>query len=189
MSWRNSPVEWSVQGRDGLTILSPGKTDLFIDPAGLAASDSAPAAMFSPPDDSFLLSARVQVAFASTYDAGVLRMHVRNDLWAKLCFEFSPQKQPMIVSVVTRGVSDDCNSIALQADTVYLRIAQGVRSTAFHYSLDGRAWNLVRYFTLGAADGLRAGFSSQSPTGSGCRASFSGIRYARGNLADIRNGE
>jgi hypothetical protein len=31
-------------------------------------------------------------------------------LWAKLCFELSPQHQPMIVSVVTWGTSGDCNA-------------------------------------------------------------------------------
>ena len=31
--------------------------------------------------------ARVTVDFTATYDAGVLVLHQRDDLWAKLCFE------------------------------------------------------------------------------------------------------
>jgi uncharacterized protein len=188
LRWRNPPVAWDVQGEGGLSIVSTAKSDLFIDPADGRAEGTAPVAVFSPPDECFLLSARVTVAFRATYDAGVLQMLVRDDLWAKLCFEFSPQKAPTIVSVVTRGVSDDCNSVIEQGDTVHLRIAQTPRTTAFHFSTDGRSWSLVRYFSLGSTDGLRVGFSSQSPTGPGCRASFAGIRYSRETLEDIRNG-
>jgi uncharacterized protein len=118
----------------------------------------------------------------------VLVMLARDDAWAKLCFEYSPHGEPMVVSVVTRGVSDDCNAAVVPGDTVFLRIAHTPGSTAFHFSRDGQYWNLVRYFTLGAVPGLRLGFSSQSPTGSGCRAVFSDIRYAQGTIADIRGG-
>jgi regulation of enolase protein 1 (concanavalin A-like superfamily) len=189
LRWQNSPVEWSVKGEDGLAILSAARTDLFIDPEAGTARASAPVAVFAPLDEAFILSARVEVHFVSTYDAAVLQMLVREDLWAKLCFEYSPQKEPMIVSVVTRGVSDDCNAAALQSSSVYLRIAQAARSTAFHFSADGRTWRLVRYFALGSSEGLRVGFSSQSPTGAGCSASFAEIRYVRGKLADIRGGQ
>src|SRR5207342_974724 len=109
------------------------------------------------------------------------------DLWAKLCFEYSPQHQPMIVSVVTRGVSDDCNSVVIGGREVYLRIAHTPRTTAFHYSLDGRYWQLVRYFTLGELHNLQVGFSSQSPTGQKCTAVFSKIHYRAGALKDNRN--
>ena len=34
------------------------------------------------------------VDFAATYDAGVLVLHERDDLGAKLCFEYSPQREP-----------------------------------------------------------------------------------------------
>jgi hypothetical protein len=50
------------------------------------------------------------VEFASVYDAGVLLVHASERQWAKLCFEYSPQQRPTLVTVVTRGTSDDCNS-------------------------------------------------------------------------------
>jgi uncharacterized protein len=130
----------------------------------------------------------VKVAFAVTYDAGTIQVRFANDIWGKLCFEYSPQGEPMIVSVVARGVSDDCNSESVNTDTVWLRIAQTERTTAFHFSLDGKRWNFVRYFSLGAHFELRAGFSSQSPTGKGCRAEFSEISYRPGTLSDLRSG-
>jgi regulation of enolase protein 1 (concanavalin A-like superfamily) len=163
--WRLDPVEWALEGAGGLSIRAGRKTDLFTDPKDGAKSDAAPAALFTPPDRTFMLSARVRVGFTSTYDAGVLHVRAGEDRWAKLCFEYSPQGEPMVVSVVNHGVSDDCNSVVIGGDTVYLRVSQSATATAFHYSRDGARWSFVRYFSIGSLDGLRVGFSSQAPTG------------------------
>ena len=50
---------------------------------------NAPALVGDPSGD-YLLSARVTVGFAGTFDAGVLMLHASDRSWAKLCFEFSP---------------------------------------------------------------------------------------------------
>ena len=189
LHWQNPPADWSVEREGCLTILAGADTNWFIDPGGARIEDSAPCALFVPPDANFLLHAKVAVGFASTFDAGVLQVRERDDWWAKLCFEFSPQHQPMIVSVVTRGVSDDCNSEPIAGNEVYLRVAKTPRVLAFHFSRDGRRWNLVRYFTLGALENLRVGFSSQSPRGLGCKTVFSGVTYRPGSLRDFRSGE
>jgi len=189
LTWHNQPVNWKNEPADTLTIVAGESSDWFIDPAGTGSKDNAPSALFTPPDANFLLSSKVSVDFASTFDAGVLQARARDDLWAKLCFEYSPQRQPTIVSVVTRGVSDDCNSAAIEGNTVYLRVARKGQTFAFHYSVDGHYWHLVRYFSLGKLDSLRVGFSSQSPTGKGCQTVFSEMRYQQGTLQDIRSGE
>lgn len=95
----------------------------------------------------------------------------------------------MIVSVVTRGLSDDCNSTPIDGNEVYLRLARNGVTFTFHYSLDGRTWHFVRHFTLGKLSNLRVGLSSQSPTGEKCQAAFSEIRYQPGALKDLRSGE
>lgn len=189
LAWRREPKDWAVGPDGGLSISAPPRTDLFTDPGSGKATDSAPAALFTPTDESFLLSARVDVEFASTFDAGVLHLWVGVDLWAKLCFELSPQGEPMIVSVVNHGVSDDCNSVTVTGSSAFLRIAHLGKATAFHWSAEGTRWTLVRHFSLGRIHHPRVGFSSQSPTGSGCRARFSQVRYSAGTLRDIRNGE
>lgn len=187
--WTHPPADWRVGPDDRLTITAGQNTNWFIDPGGREAENTAPAGLFAPPDASFLLSAKVRVEFASTFDAGVLQLCGRDALWAKLCFEYSPQGQPMIVSVVTRGVSDDCNSVVIDGREIYMRIAHTPRTTAFHYSGDGRYWHMVRYFTLGELARLQVGFSSQSPRGQGCTSIFSEIRYTCGRLRDYRSGE
>jgi hypothetical protein len=189
LTWKYPPVDWTTADGNSLTIVAGENTDWFIDPAGTYTKDNAPVALFAPPDANFLLSAKVTVDFASDFDAGVLQLRDRDDRWAKLCFEYSPQHQPMIVSVVTRGTSDDCNSVAIGGREIYLRISHTPQTTAFHYSLDGRYWRLVRYFTLGPLTARLVGFSSQSPTGPKCTAVFSEISYRAGVLKDNRSGE
>ena len=188
LEWKNQPVESNVA--DGtLTIVAGELTDWFIDPAGTVNKGYAPIALFTPPDEQFTLRAKVSVDFQSTFDAGVIFVFGTDNTWAKLCFEMSPQGKPMVVSVVTKGLSDDCNSLPIDGTTIYLRVARQGEAFAFHYSLDGRVWNLVRYFSLGTLTSLHMGLSSQAPTGKRCSASFAEVEYRAGALTDIRGTE
>ncbi|MBK8026022.1 MAG: DUF1349 domain-containing protein [Chloroflexi bacterium] len=189
LTWQNSPREWNITAESGLVITAGHKTDWFIDPNGSFNIGNAPNALFVPPAGDFLLSAKITVGFASTFDAGVLRIHERDDVWAKLCFEYSPQSIPTVVSVVTRGSSDDCNSSEIDGSAVSLRIARLGDAFAFHYSMDDTYWHLVRYFTLGTLNSLQIGFSSQSPAGQGCTTTFTGISFRSATLTNLRNGE
>ncbi len=184
--WTHSPTTAFLEG-DTLTIGAGPQTDLFTDPQGAPRKDDAPRLLFAP-DAHFTLSAHVGVNFASTFDAGVLLLWVDAAHWAKLCFEFSPQGEPMVVSVVTNGLSDDCNSVALARRDIFLRITRLNPAFAFHYSEDGVVWRLVRYFTLRQEEGLAVGFSSQSPTGEGCRATFGSVRYTPEAVTELRSG-
>jgi len=188
LTWSPLPVKWSYEN-NLLTILAGAKTDIFVDPQGEYNFVNAPRALFQP-DDTFLLSGQVKVDFRTDYDAGVLLLYATDSAWAKFCFEFSPQKKPYVVSVVNNGISDDCNHVPVSGNVVFLRIAGlGNHVFAFHYSLDGKYWNLVRYFTLKTSKPIKTGFSSQSPTGTSCTAGFSRISYKPGKLNDIRNGQ
>ena len=103
MIWKNQPSErTSAAAGQQISITAGAESDWFIHPAGEQVRSNAPIALFAPPDRAFCLQARVTVEFAATYDAGTLFVYVHDALWAKLCFEYSPQQQPMIVSVVTR---------------------------------------------------------------------------------------
>ncbi len=172
-----------------LTLASGPKSDLFIDPAGDEATrPDAGRWTGLPGEDDFTFSARVTVAFASTFDAGVLLLYLSERRWAKLCYEFSPQRKPTAVTVVTHGTSDDSNSFETAGEPLWLRITRSGRAWAFHASVNGAYWQLLRYFTLGEASGARVGFLAQSPTGAGCTAVFDSVTYQRGAPADLRDG-
>lgn len=187
------PLAWSVLPKayelaeNRLKIEAGAKTDLFNDPRGEYTQANSVRLAFVP-DGVFTVQAKVQVGFQSTFDAGAFIVWADEKHWAKLAFEFSPQKEPMIVTVITRDLSDDCNSMVIEGNEVYLRVAKLVGAYAFHVSLDGRTWHLIRYFSSINLENATVNFSAQSPMGEGCTAVFSEIGYTAEALADIRNG-
>ncbi len=187
LRWAVPPAAWRLDVDQGLAITAGPRTDLFIDPQQTAAFTNAPRLLFTPPGD-YTFQARVRVSFAATFDAGVLLLYASDRLWAKLCFEFSPQQQPMVVSVVTRDYSDDANAVVFPDQTVLLRVARLGPACAFHWSADGAFWHFVRHFSLPGAEALALGFAAQSPMGSGCTAAFTEIAFRAGRLSDLRSG-
>ncbi|MCA9835411.1 MAG: DUF1349 domain-containing protein [Trueperaceae bacterium] len=183
LSWQREPLSWSLEP---LTLMAAAKTDLFVSPEGQAPVLNAPALLFEAPAE-FMLSCQVQVDFRATFDAGVLFLYQSETSWAKLCFEYSPQQDPMIVSVVTKGSSDDCNSLFIKGQTTYLRVSGLGKAFAFHHSLDGKYWHFIRTFALGSGP-VRAGFVAQSPMGEGCEVQFSDIVFKEAHLSDLRSG-
>jgi uncharacterized protein len=191
----SEPGNWSVEEHLAAVVAAaPAHTDLYVNPAGASPGHAestlnAPTLVGTPPTGDFQLSARVTVDFAAQYDAGVLLIWVDERNWAKFCFEFSPAGEPMVVSVVTRGVSDDANAFVVADRTVLMRVSRIDQVYAFHASTDGETWQLVRVFTLGdRLDGHTIGFEAQSPTGDGCRVTFDQIHFTSARLADLRDG-
>lgn len=170
-----------------LTISAPARSDWFVPPGGGPATSNAPA-LVGDVDGDYTLSARVTVDFRGTFDAGALVLYASPLCWAKLAFEYSPQRQPMIVSVVTRDRSDDANGFLVDERSVWLRVAQLGAELAFHASTDGAYWHLVRHFSLGEDVAASVGFEAQAPTGDGCTAVFDEIAFAARRLDDLRDG-
>jgi uncharacterized protein len=187
LRWDAENASSYTTSEDGLVIEAGPNTDLFIDPRRSAETLNAPHLLASAVGD-FLLSARVRVDFKQTFDAGALLLWLNDRAWGKLAFELSPQGKPMVVSVVTRGTSDDCNAFIVDDRHVWLRIARVGPAYAFHASTDGEYWRLIRLFSLYASDAPSYGFAAQSPTGSGCSATFDAISYEPKRLAELRDG-
>lgn len=185
--WLGTPAAANLDA-GALTIAAGPRTDWFVDPGSGQTTLNAPA-LVSRLQGDFTLSARVETGFQSTFDAGALVLWEAGPTWAKLAFEFSPAGEAMVVSVVTRGESDDCNSMVVGAPEIRLRVARLGSAYAFHASNDGRHWQLVRHFRLSADSTAEVGFEAQSPRGDGCQARFSHIQHLGRRLADIRNGE
>jgi regulation of enolase protein 1 (concanavalin A-like superfamily) len=191
----SSGSTWSTDAASAaLRVSAAPHSDIFVDPTGAAQVNAetmlnAVTLLGEVPDGDFQLRARVEVEFAATFDAGVLLLWFDDRHWAKLCFEYSPDREPMVVSVVCRDVADDANSFVVEGGAVWLRIARAGGVYAFHASLDGVTWRFVRVFAL-EADGVapRIGFEAQSPTGEGCDVAFSDVSFLTASLADMRDG-
>lgn len=176
LAWQNTALDWQIERGQVLSITAPGKTDWFVPPMDGARRDNSPRLLFKAADD-FVFSARVTVDFRSMWDAGALVLYANDTAWAKLALEMTVEKHPAIVSVVTRDTSDDNNSIAIQGNSVYLKIAKAGQAIFLYASEDGQSWKIIRAFSLGKLENLRIGFASQSPTGDRCIAVFDHIDY------------
>jgi uncharacterized protein len=187
LRWLSPPVSFE-RGDEWLRIEAGPGTDWFVDPGAAGEPVTSGPALVGRAEGDYMLGARVSVGFEATFDAGVLMLYADERRWGKLCFELSPNRQPMVVSVVTRDVSDDCNSFVVDGTSAWLRIAKIGSAFAFHASTDGRRWELVRHFSLGDAVEPEIGFEAQSPTGNGCTATFDDVRFEARPLADLRSG-
>jgi regulation of enolase protein 1 (concanavalin A-like superfamily) len=186
---------WRLDEQSNAVVATaPAHTDLYVNPAGDDSGDAesllnAATLLGVPPVGDFQFSARVTVDFQAQYDAGVLLLWLDQRYWAKFCFEFSPAAEPMVVSVVTREVSDDANAFTVPDRSVRLRISRVGRVYAFHASTDATTWQLIRAFSLGEDTGdHQLGFEAQSPTGDGCTVTFDDLHFVQETLTELRDG-
>jgi uncharacterized protein len=188
LAWNNSPATWHIEGENRLTISSGKMTDWFVDPFDGKVSNSAPILMFEP-DPDYVLNAKVNVNFQSKWDAGAFMIWADDHHWAKLSFELSPENQPTMVTVVTRGLSDDCNSNPVTGKEVFLQVARTGKTYVFYFSTEGRDWKILRTFSLDTDLKQRVGFEAQSPAGVGVEVSFSEVHYAPHKIKNIYTGQ
>jgi regulation of enolase protein 1 (concanavalin A-like superfamily) len=188
MTWTHGEGQYHWES-DVLALTSDAGVDWTNDAAGGTPSHTSTSLSFEL-DGPFQLSARVSVdAPRTTFDAAVLTLWVNEDCWAKLCFEYSPQGEEMVVSVVTDRFSDDANGPVILDGSVWLRVSSLPEGAyAFHYSKDGTAWSFVRQFRLNTSTRPRIGFMSQAPMGPPATSRFFDISLVREQLADVRDG-
>ena len=180
----------SVNVTEGsVTISADADTDWFFEPNGKTIRANVPRLCRTIESSVFSFQAKVQVDFGSTYDGGTLFVKTAGGAWGKIAYEFSPQKLPTIVSVITKDTSDDADGPAHPAESVYLRIYGDGNVFAMHFSMDAKFWQFLRLFALpGRSGSLTIGLSSQSPTGQGCVARFSEVTIGYDRIANLRDG-
>ena len=122
LSWLNAP-KWEPLPGGGIRVFAPAKTDYFQNPNGEGGSDSA-SLLWTAVEGDFVAQAHVRPTFASTYDAGALMVRHDETHWAKFCFESTDLGTHAAVSVVTNGLSDDANSVDLEAEAIWLQIVR-----------------------------------------------------------------
>jgi regulation of enolase protein 1 (concanavalin A-like superfamily) len=187
LTWSNAPERWEPLPGGGLRIHAPAQTDFFQNPNGDPGRDSAPY-LWLPVEGDFVAQARVQPAFASTYDAGALMVRHDERHWAKLCFESTDLGTRAAVSVVTNGVSDDANGADLDTDSLWLQIVRQGDLFGLHYSPDGQSWRMVRYFALPLPHQVKVGLVAQSPVGPGTAVDIHSFTVESRRVANMRAG-
>ena len=188
LEWVNGEGTVAIPADGILRITAAAGVDWTNDAFGGAQQHAAKLLGFVASGDFSLSANAVVVGERSTFDAAVLAVWGDRDHWAKLCFEYSPQGEAMVVSVVTNEFSDDCNSTLVAEGAVHLRVTRYRAGWAFHSSVDGHSWDFVRIFRLAHDGPVSVGFLSQAPFGESCIAEFRNISYSAATPADFRDG-
>lgn len=187
MFWENTPQNYSVTD-SSLTITAGEKTDMFRDPNVTYNTDNAPKLLFKP-DKDFVLTASIEHSFTSKWDGGAIVLKQDSLNWVKFCFEKDYTGAGRVVSVVTKNISDDCNSVKILTNKVFYKIAKADNVITLYYSLNGSEWFLIRHFQFDATGDFCVGFLAQSPTGKRCEVTFSNISYIAKKIKDPYAGD
>jgi len=173
--WENFPKSFTI-GRNNLVIQAGEKTDMFRDPNVTYNTDNAPKLLFRA-DEDFVLTTSIEHPFTNKWDGGAIVVKQDNMNWIKFCFEKDYTGARRVVSVVTRNISDDCNSSEINSNKVFYKVAKADNVFTLYYSIDGKKWFLVRHLQFDTTRGFTVGFLAQSPTGDKCEVRFSDIEY------------
>lgn len=180
--WRNQPLKFDIQ-KNRFTIVAGPKTDMFRDPNVTYNTDNAPKLLFNA-DSNFVISAGIQHAFANKWDGGAIVIIQDSLNWIKFCFEKDYTGVKRVVSVVTKDISDDCNSVEIKSNKVFYKVSKANNVITLYYSLDNQKWFLVRHLQFNTSKPLQIGFLAQSPTGNNCKVTFSNINYQFKKIKD-----
>jgi len=74
-----------------------------------------------------------------------------------------------------KGKVRDCNGPVMDGNSVWFQISRVDDCFAFHYSVDGLEYNMVRVFTLPVGQTVKVGFEAQAPMGEGGNRYYSEI--------------
>lgn len=187
LKWEHEPKEFAIS-KKSITIVAGEKTDMFRDPNVTYNTDNAPKLLFEAPAD-FVLTASIEHGFVNKWDGGALVLKQDSLNWIKFCFEKDYTGARRVVSVVTKNISDDCNSVELKTNKVIYKIAKAGKVITLYYSLNGKKWFLVRHLQFDTNKPLKVGFLAQSPTGKTCKVRFKDITYSAKKIKDPYLGE
>ncbi len=187
LQWENQPLKYSLD-KNVLTIVAGETTDMFRDPNVTYNTDNAPKLLFKP-DDNFILIAAIEHGFLSKWDGGAIVLKQDSLNWIKFCFEKDYTGARRVVSVVTKNISDDCNSVEIKSNKVFYKIAKADNVITLYYSTDAIKWFLIRHLQFDTARDFQVGFLAQSPTGKSCTVKFSNIKYVAKKIKDPYVGE
>ncbi len=172
-----------------LTLASEARRDNFRDPNGKLSNNTAPVLLTAVDNKKpFTLTAKITPTFLETYDAGTLYIYVKDDLWLKIAMEMDERHKTRMVSVRTIGTSDDNNHDVVTSKSVYMKISSDTKTVGFYYSLDKKAWQLIRLFKNDYPASIWVGISTQSPLGNGTSAVFEDLSLIQQSVSNFRLG-
>ena len=188
LQWVNEPAEYSIRNGELFVTATKG-TDFFINPEDLNNSASA-ALLFKEVTGDFVAITCVSPDLSSVWNAGGLLVLIDDENWIKFVFEYSDATGPSIVTVTTRGVSDDANGIRLtEHSKIWLKLVRKGNIYAMHWSEDGITYKMARLSAMSPADSVKIGLEAQCPVGESARHTFQHFSIESKTVQDLRKGE
>lgn len=180
----NNPLNYEIHGNN-INIEAGKNTNLFNSIGSNYRCSNFPF-YYTLIEGDFIIRCRVAPEFKATFDLGAIVIFENADKWIKFAFENADTGYPAMVSVVTNGVSDDCNGEKVDENEIWMQVIRKDNNFALHYSVDKKIWKLARIFQLAMDKKVKIGFSAQSPIGDGCCVRFEGIEVLDNNYTNIR---
>lgn len=164
LDWLNEPESYQIMD-SSLSVTVKKGSDFFNNPEDNSIVASAPF-LYKRIKGDFVAKAIVQPDFTSQWNAVALMVHCDSLNWIKFAFENSDATGPGIVTVVTKGTSDDANGVVLNKQTqIWLAIARKNNIYSMHWSKDGKSYKMARLTSLPMMSEVKIGIEVQSPVG------------------------
>lgn len=187
--------ESTVTEREGVyEIFATKGSDFFCNGGPVSEEGITPDSLCNAPfyytevEGDFVMRVKVSHDFKDTYDSSSIMVFQDETHWAKACFELTDFDTHAVVSVVTRGESDDANGCNIDGNTVWLQMCRCQDSFAFHYSLDGEQFYMMRFFILHADAKVKVGLLAQAPQGDGGMRYYENLTIENKTVKNIRMG-
>lgn len=191
-SWLNESV--IKEENNKIEIYAPKETDFFCNHGAIGEEGITPESLCNAPfyytevEGDFVMRVKVSHDFKDIYDSASIMVMKDLSYWAKACFELTDFHTHAVVSVVTKEESDDANGCNIDDNTVWLQICRSGTSFAFHYSIDGENYYMMRFFNLPVDEVVKVGLLAQAPLGNGGERIYEDLIIERKTVKNIRMG-
>ena len=186
MRWMNAPESYVVANKTLHVTVDKG-TDFFNNPEDSSVVGTAPL-LYQEVEGDFVVKALVQPDFSDQWNAVALMLHIDSLNWIKFAFENSDATGPSIVTVVTKGTSDDANGVLLNAQPmVWLALVRKGSIYSMHWSVDGESYQMARLTSMANQPSVKVGIEAQSPVGARATHQIHSFELVARTVSNLRN--
>ena len=186
-SWMNPPKQYTLS-EGTLSVTAEQGSDFFINPEDQTPAANAPY-LYREVRGDFVAVTQVWPNFAAMWNACALMVHLDERNWIKFAFENSDATGPSVVSVVTRGVSDDANgAILADQESLWLKIIRKGDIYALHWSANGKDYKLARLAAMPEYSSVKIGLEAQCPAEGPAEHVFSHFSLEKKTVENLRKG-
>lgn len=191
--WLN---ESNIKFNEGKIVMhATSESDFFCNTSVVSEAGITPESLWNAPfyytevSGDFVMRVQVSHDFKDTYDLATIMVMQDFKVWAKACLEKTDFDTHAVVSVVTNHISDDANGCNIEGNTAWLQVARVDNSFSFHYSLDGKKFDMMRFFSLPVDKTIKVSLVAQAPIGEGGDRIFKNFSLENKTVENIRYGK